>query len=88
MAILFNCLSSTSPPEIISYSYARVSVAQVVKVLAPGSRLSTVFERGFDSCMWLIFFQDEGGEIANCKTYVKNVIVALSRNEPRVSRLW
>ena len=51
-------------------------MAQVVKVLAPGSVLSTVFEHGFDSCMWLIFFQDEGGEIANCKTYVKNVIVA------------
>ena len=86
MAILFNCLSSTSPPEIISYSYARVSVAQVVKVLAPGSVPSTVFERGFDSCMWLIFFQDEGGEIANCKTYVKNVIVALSRNAPIIIR--
>ena len=57
-------------------------MAQVVKMLAPGSMLSTVFERGFDSCMWLIFFQDEGGEIANCKTYVKNVIVALSRNAP------
>ena len=32
--------------------------------------------------MWLIFFQDECGEIASCKTYIKNVIVALSRNAP------
>ena len=60
-------------------------MAQLVKVLAPGSRLSTVFERGFDSCMRLLFFQDEGGEIVNCKTCIKNVIVALSRNAPNLS---
>ena len=40
------------------------------------------FERRFNSCMRLAFFQDEGGEIANCKTCIKNVIVALSRNAP------
>ena len=40
------------------------------------------FERGFNSCMRLLFFQDEGGEIANYKTCIKNVIVALSRNAP------
>jgi len=32
-------------------------------------------------------FQDEGGEIANLKTYAKNAIVALSRNAPP-SFMW
>ena len=40
------------------------------------------FERGFNPCKRPIFFQDEGGEIANCKTYIKNVLEALSRNTP------
>ena len=46
--------------------------------------MAVSFERGFDSCMRLVFFQDEGGEIANCKTCIKNVIVALSRNAPYI----
>lgn len=50
-------------------------------MLAPGS---TGVEGGFESCMRLIFFQDEFGKIANCKTYMKNVILALSRNTPNI----
>ena len=56
----------------------------MIKALAPGSTVSPGVESGFESCMCLIFFQDECGKIANCKTYMKNVIVALSRNTPLV----
>ena len=54
----------------------------MIKALAPGSTVSPGVESGFESCMGLLFFQDECGKIANCKTYMKNVIVALSRNTP------
>ena len=59
-------------------------MAQVVKALAPSSMKSSIVERGFDSCICCLFFQDEGGEIANCKTYIRNVFVALSGNAPMV----
>ena len=76
-------LLQTIGPEIFS-RHSRVSGAQVVKAPVSGSKIRNAFEQGFDSCQRLIFFQDEGSEIANCKTHIENVIVASSRNAPIV----
>ena len=82
MAILFNCLSIKA--EMISVIGVRVSVAQVVK--AWGSRYMNKLLLSVDSipARGKYFFRMRVVRIANFKTYLKNVFVALSRNAPNV----
>ena len=61
-------------------------MGQVVKAQVNGSALGTAFECGYDSGKYQILFQVEGCKITYCKTFIKNVIRALSRNASYV--LW
>ena len=64
-------LSKTRGKETILSLSSLASAAQVIRALASSPTMQTFFEHGFDSYKRLISFQDEGGEIANCKTYIK-----------------